>query len=45
MMYFDIVFSTLNDAIHTLDENEFNRLVKECCTAIKSGNKIIASGL
>ena len=45
MMYFDNVFSTLNDAIHTLDENEFNRLVKECCTAIKSGNKIIASGL
>ena len=45
MIYFDNVFSTLNDAIHTLDEKEFKRLVKECCTAIKNDKKVIASGL
>ena len=43
--YFADIISKIDRTFEGLDEAQFSRLLDECETAIKNGNKIIASGL
>lgn len=43
--YYKNNFKILEEAIESIDEAEYNRLLNECYEVIKRGNKIIASGL
>ncbi|MDE7476462.1 MAG: SIS domain-containing protein [Lachnospiraceae bacterium] len=43
--YFEKQLKEINDAIHSLNESEFRRLVCEAVEVIDSGHKIIVSGL
>ena len=45
IQYFNNVLDVLNDSIESIDENIYNSLVDQCEKTIKSGHKIIASGL
>jgi arabinose-5-phosphate isomerase len=43
--YFGDIISQIEDAFAGLDETRFNRLLDDCESAARRGNKIIASGL
>lgn len=43
--YFEEVMADVMDSIESLTEADFNRLVDRCCTCIRNGGKIVASGL
>lgn len=43
--YFSDIVSTIADSVDSIDEKVFNKLVDECVQVIKSGHKVIASGL
>lgn len=43
--YYENNFKILEDAIQSIDENTYARLIEECYQAIKNGGKIITSGL
>lgn len=45
MNYLEKNMIFINDSISRIDEKVFNRLVNSCVRTLKSGNKIIASGL
>ena len=43
--YFNDVLITIQHAVESLDENVFEQLVDECQEVLKSGHKVIVSGL
>lgn len=43
--YFEDMLRIIDDSIHSMDEAVFRQLVNECVHTIKSGHKVIASGL
>ena len=43
--YFESLLDTLDDSLHSVDETVFLKLVEECTEAIRSGHKVVASGL
>lgn len=43
--YFSETVRIIDDALKTLDDKVFDQLVNECYETLKSGHKIIASGL
>ncbi len=43
--YFENELKEIDASIHSMDENEFERWVKEACDVIERGHKIIVSGL
>ena len=43
--YFTDVTNTITESLASIDESDFERLVDDCCEKIKSGGKIIATGL
>ncbi len=43
--YFEDQLKAISDAIHTLNEGEFRRLVMTVTQAVKSGHKVVVSGL
>lgn len=43
--YFECNMNILENALHSIDVEEFKRLLAECEKALRRGNKIIASGL
>ena len=43
--YFERVLSVIDDSIHSLDVEAYERLVDDCAQHIKGGGKVIASGL
>ncbi len=42
---FENTLKILSCSLETVDEEQFNRLVNMCCTALASGKKIVVSGL
>lgn len=42
---FENTLKILSCSLETVDEEQFNRLVTMCCTALSSGKKIVVSGL
>lgn len=45
IMYFEKQLKTISDAIHSMDNDIFLRLVEQAVATLERGNKIIASGL
>lgn len=45
LSYFEKQLREIDNSIHSIDEKEFTRLVKEALETLKEGHKIIASGL
>lgn len=45
LSYFEKQLSEIDSSIHSIDEKEFTRLVKEASETLKAGHKVIASGL
>lgn len=45
MKYFEDVLSVIKEAIYSINEVEFNKMVDHCTTALKAGHKIIVTGL
>ncbi|GAA4725970.1 SIS domain-containing protein [Brevibacillus fulvus] len=45
IQYFEELMGTLDDAIHSMDERVFRKLVEDSVRTIQSGHKIIVSGL
>jgi arabinose-5-phosphate isomerase len=45
MEHFDKTLKIINDAVHSIREDEFNGLKKDCMAVLKSSGKIIATGL
>lgn len=45
LSYFKKQLQEIDAAIHSIDENEFIRLVKETSETLEAGHKVIASGL
>ena len=45
MKYFEDTLRILTDSIKSLDESQFEKLLKKCNEVIDNGNKIIVSGL
>jgi len=45
MKYFEKTLSTINKAVHSINENEFNALKDDCLDVLNAGGKLIASGL
>mgnify|MGYP002624799162 CR=1 FL=1 len=43
--YYKEVLKTINDSMESIDEDIYNSLVEQCVECIKSGGKIVASGL
>lgn len=43
--YFKETIDVLSSALKTIDDNVFEQLVEECYNTLKSGHKVIASGL
>ena len=43
--YFENELKEIDASIHSMDENEFERWVKEACDVIERGHKIVVSGL
>ena len=43
--YFDETISIISNALNSVDQLRYGNLISECETTIKSGNKIIATGL
>ena len=43
--YYEQVLNTIRDSLESIDTQVYNRLVGQCEDTIKSGHKIIASGL
>ena len=43
--YFDQLLETISASIHALDMTTFNQLVSEISDVIRSGNKVVVSGL
>ena len=43
--YFEDVLKTLDESIHSMDENVFAKLVDDCVRTIEQNHKIIISGL
>lgn len=43
--YFQEIMKTVKNAVTSLDETAFDRLVEECIAALSDGHKIIVSGL
>lgn len=43
--YFERQLQELDSSIHSLDEGEFRRLVREAAEVLRSGHKIVVSGL
>ena len=43
--YFDELLITINNSIRSLDMDQFSALVDDVCVVLKSGNKVITSGL
>lgn len=45
MQYFEDLLHTIGDSLRTLDEKKLDSLINDCCGTLKSGHKIVASGL
>ncbi|MDD3413811.1 MAG: SIS domain-containing protein [Lachnospiraceae bacterium] len=45
MQYFESLLSTINDSLHSIDVDQFEKIVQDCVLAINNKNKIIATGL
>jgi D-arabinose 5-phosphate isomerase GutQ len=43
--YYENLLKTVRDAVGSIDETRYNELIKQCEITLRSGNKIIASGL
>lgn len=43
--YYRSVLNTIKEACESIDENQYQKLINECENTLKSGGKIIASGL
>lgn len=43
--YFNRMMETVEDSLHSLDEEQFRVLTDHCCSCIRGGGKIVASGL
>ncbi len=43
--YFDDKINTIRDSINSMDDNEYNDLLDSCFNTIKSGGKLVLSGL
>ena len=43
--YYKIVLKTIEDAINSIDENQYENLLLECIDTINDGGKIVVSGL
>ena len=43
--YFADTMRIIDNAIKSIDDKVFDQLVEECCQTLKSGHKVIASGL
>ena len=43
--YFESLLKIIDKSIHSLDENQYKKLVNDCVKTIDNGNKIIVSGL
>lgn len=43
--YFNDTIKIISDALHSVNENDYKELINQCEQTIKSGNKIIATGL
>ena len=45
MDHFERTLRIINNAVHSIRENEFNALLKDCLETLKNGHKIVTSGL
>lgn len=45
LSYFEQQLREIDSSIHSMDENEFERLVKETSETLEAGHKVIVSGL
>ena len=45
LSYFEQQLREIDSSIHSMDENEFERLVKEVSETLETGHKVIVSGL
>lgn len=43
--YYKEVLRVIEDSLETIDENEYESLILQCCDTLQNGGKIIASGL
>ena len=43
--YFDTILNSIENSIHSMDMSDFERLVNESIDTLRSGHRIIASGL
>ena len=43
--YFDNTLDVVGQAVRSIDEDQFDKLVKHCCDCITHGGKVIATGL
>ena len=43
--YFEDMLRIIDNSIHSMDEEKFEKLISQCVGALEKGNKIIASGL
>jgi len=43
--HFERTLSIINNAVHSIQESEFNALLKDCLETLKTGCKIVTSGL
>lgn len=43
--YFEQLLSTIDSSLHSINEEDFNRLVEDCVEALQGGHKVVVSGL
>lgn len=43
--YFEQLISTIDSSLHSINEEDFNRLVEDCVEALQGGHKVVVSGL
>ena len=43
--YFENTVDIIKDGLHSVDQNDYRRLIQQCEETLKNGNKIIATGL
>lgn len=43
--YFEMLLNVIDDSLHSVDEQQFWKLVEDCVTALQNGNKVVVSGL
>lgn len=45
LSYYENVIEVIKESVESIPEHEYERLLEECVNVIKSGGKIVASGL